>query len=81
MTKSVQDAGARRTRQDEDGAPPWAECQRSSGDPNHPSSTKIERGPTMLKADSPYPDRPASKSVFERGPTLNSTDELVLKEE
>ena len=81
MTKSVQDAVVRRTRQDEDGDLSWAECQRNSGDPNHPSSMKIERGPTMLKADPPYPDHPASKSVFERGPTLNSTDELVLKEE
>ena len=34
----------------------------------------------MLKADLPYPDHPASKSAFERGPTLNLTDEQVPKE-
>ena len=80
MTKSVQDAVIRRTHQAEDGARPLVECQRNNGDPDHPSLMKIERGPTMLKADLLYPDHPASKSVFERGPTLNLTVEQVPKE-
>ena len=50
-TKSVRDAEAQPTRQDEDELKALAECQRSNGDPNHPSSMKIERGPTMLKDD------------------------------